>query len=243
MRRTLLSLALSLFFMNTAMAYEDTLDGLLKDHVKPITAGGIQYNGVDYDAWNKDPRHETVKKEILSTDVSSLKAKNEKLAFWINAYNFLTIDLIIREGERDTIKNLGGTFISPWKKHKWNIGGKSYTLDQIEHDTIRPLGEPQIHFAVNCAAISCPDLRNEVYRADKLDAQLKDQTNSTLNNTTKGYVKLDGNAVKITKVMDWYDNDFSNGDLNEWLGVYKPNEVNANTNIDFFDYNWSLNKK
>ena len=238
-----LSLLLIIFGFSPAFAYEDDLDGLLKDHVKPVTARGIQYNGVNYNSWRKDPRHATVRNVILATDPTSLTSKNEKLAYWINAYNVLTIDLITRENEQKTIKNLKSGFTSPWEKYKWNIAGKDYTLDQIEHDIIRPLGEPRIHFAINCAAKSCPDLRTEAYRADKLDSQLEDQTKKTFKNVTKGYEEKNGNIIRVTKVMDWFKKDFGNGNLNSWLQSYLPDTVNDQTRIKFFNYDWCLNKQ
>lgn len=240
---TLTALLLIAIGIKPALAYEDDLDGLLKSHVKAVTQKGITYNGVNYDAWGADPRHAKVRDALLATNPASLSGKNEKLAYWINTYNVLTVDLITREGESDSIKNLGGAFISPWKKHKWTIAGKEYALDDIEHGIIRPMGEPRIHFAVNCAAKSCPDLRAEAYRASKLDAQLDDQTRKTFKNATKGYKKLDGNAVKVTKVMDWFDKDFNNGDLNGWLASYFPDVVDSDTKVGFFSYDWSLNKQ
>ena len=242
MNKLILIIAL-LILPTTAQAYENDLDGLLKDYVKPVTAKGIQYNGVDYNSWGKDPRHAKVRDAILAINPAALSSKNEKLAYWINAYNVLTIDLITRENETKSIKNLGSTFTSPWKKHKWTIAGKKYSLDNIEHDTIRPMGEPRIHFAVNCAAKSCPDLRREAYRADKLDAQLDEQARLTFKNKTKGYKAEGGNTVRVTKVMNWFDEDFNKGDLNSWLAVYFPDVVNTDTQIKFFSYDWSLNKQ
>ena len=226
-----------------AHSYEDDLDGLLKDHVKPAMGDDIKYNGVDYDAWAKDPRHAKVRDAILAIDPASLVSRNEKLAYWINSYNVLTIDVITRTGEQESIKNLGSLFQSPWKKYKWQIAGKMYHLNNIEHDIIRKLGEPRIHFAVNCAAKSCPDLRTEAYRADKLNAQLAEQVNVTLNNETKGFKQENGNVVRATKIMKWYAEDFDNGDLNSWLAPFKPDSVNADTKIKFFRYDWSLNKQ
>lgn len=223
-------------------SYERDLDGLLKDHVEPTTADGIDYNGVDYNAWGKDPRHAQVRDAILAVDPASLSSKEEQLAFWINAYNVLTIDLITRTDEQKSIKDLGNVFDSPWDKYTWEIHGKEHTLNNIEHDIIRKMGEPRIHFAVNCAAKSCPDLRAEAYSADKLDAQLEEQANLTLGNQTKGYRKEKGNAVRVTKIMDWYGDDFDNGDLNSWLETYKPDEVNSDSKVSFFKYDWSLNK-
>lgn len=239
----LLSLAILILLPFHAHAYEGDLDGLLKSHLKTVTKNGISYAGVDYDAWGQDSRHAKVRDALLATDPKSLSTKNEKLAYWINTYNVLTIDLITREGERESIKNLGSTFSSPWKKHSWSIAGKNHTLDNIEHDIVRPMGEARVHFALNCAAKSCPDLRAEAYRAERLEQQLDEQTRLTFKNTSKGYKQEDGNAIRLTKVMDWFDEDFNGGDLNGWLKTYFPDTVNADTKISFFDYDWSLNKQ
>ena len=231
-------------FSQSAQAYVNDLDGLLKAYVKPVTVDGIRYNGVDYDAWSQDKRHKKVQKTLQETDPATLRTKKQKLAFWINAYNFFTIDLIIQRGERDSIKDLGGTFQSPWQRFKWDVNGKEYTLDDIEHEIIRPLGEPRIHFAINCAAKSCPDLRAEAYRANKLETQLADQVRLTFANPTKGYKKVvDENAVRVTKVMDWFKEDFNNGNLRSWLKPYFPIIINDKTRVRFFDYDWSLNKQ
>lgn len=222
-------------------AYVDALDGLLMAHVTPTVRNEVAYNGVDYDAWAQDPRHASVMAEILATDPKTLTTRDAQLAYWINAYNVLTIDLIIREDERETIRNLGGLFSSPWRAHTWTISGTDYTLDDIEHEVIRPLGEPRIHFAINCAAKSCPDLRAEAYRAEKIEVQLEEQTRLTFENDTKGFRNDGNNTVTVTKVMDWFDEDFNKGNLNSWLRTYFPDEITAETEIDFFRYDWSLN--
>lgn len=242
MKKTLLAFALFTLSFN-AHAYENNLDGLLKSHVKTVTKSGIQYNAVNYATWGKDPRHAKVRDEILKKNANTLKTKDQKLAYWINAYNVLTVDLITREKETESIKNLGTLFKNPWKRFTWNVNGKNLTLDGIEHGIIRKLNDARIHFAINCAAISCPDLRNEAYRANKLNAQLQHQVNLTLNNKTKGFVKTNGNAVNVSKVMDWFSEDFNSGNVNQWLQSYKKGVVNNNTKIGFFPYDWSLNKQ
>ncbi|USG60370.1 DUF547 domain-containing protein [Sneathiella marina] len=230
-------------FPQATWAYFDQLDGLLATHVETKTVDGIRYNGVNYGAWGKDPRHTLVRDDILTTNPATLLSKEEKLAFWINAYNVLTIDLIIREKEPESIKNLGGLFSSPWSKHTWEIAGQSYTLDNIEHDIIRPLGEARIHFAINCAAKSCPDLRVEAYRPEKLNTQLADQVTLTFSNGTKGFRKSPAqNIIHVTKVMDWFGEDFDDRNLHSWLMPYFPSLINDQTEIKFFSYDWSLNK-
>ncbi len=243
MMKYLLLAFLMVAFTPSSQAYEMDLDGLLKAYVKPVTKSGLQYNGVDYDAWHKDTRHKKVLESITAVNPNTLGSDKEKLAFWINAYNFFTVDLLIKENERDSIKDLGGALSSPWKKYKWTVNGKEYSLDNIEHDIIRKFGDARIHFAVNCAAKSCPDLRAEAYTATKLNSQLEDQVRKTLTNKTKGYVFIpDSNKVKLSKVMDWYKEDFNNGNLKTWTQGYKS-EINDQTKIEFFAYDWSLNKQ
>lgn len=216
-------------------------DGLLMEYVAPVTThkSGIDYNGVDYDGWADDNRHSKAKTLLEQTDPENFSAQDKKMAFWINAYNFLTIDLIVRENERETIKNLGSLFTSPWKSHSWTIAGRDYTLDYIEHDILRPMGDARIHFAINCAAISCPDLHIEAYRADKLNRQLGEQVMITLANETKGLRKENGTAY-VSKIFDWFEEDFQDGDIKAWLRDYK--NIDQNTQIRFMDYDWSLNK-
>lgn len=229
-----------------AAGYSDFLsayDGLLKAHMRESSHKGITYNGVDYKAWANDARHAQAKQALLAVDPADFKTKDDKLAYWINTYNFLTIDLITSEDEDKSIKNLGSVLASPWKKHKWTIAGEDYSLDAIEHKTIRPLGEPRIHFAINCAALSCPDLRAEAYRAGKLDKQLNEQTVLSFNNPSKGYVyDAKSNTAKLSKVMDWFGEDFNDGDVKGWAQAYKPDDINENTKIRYLSYDWSLNR-
>jgi cytochrome c-type biogenesis protein len=216
-------------------------DPMLKSHLSPAKKAGIPYTAVDYDAWRADPRHDQALAALLKTQPARLTSKAAKLAYWINAYNFLTIDLIVRENETDSIKNLGSLLQSAWKKHRWPIGGRELSLDDIEHGIIRPLGEARIHFAVNCAAISCPDLRREAYRADRLDAQLEDQTKATLANAAKGLRRDAGGSARVTRLMDWYGEDFAGGDVRAWLAPRVTPPIPQEAAIRFLDYNWALN--
>jgi len=231
--------------LSTPHAYADDYntflnlyDGLLQEHMSAAEKDGTPYNGVDYDGWAADPRHKQALKLLLAQNTGAFKG-DEKMAFWINAYNFLTIDLIVREGERKTIKNLGGTFTSPWKNHSWTLSGMDYTLDYIEHKILRSMGDARIHFAINCASVSCPDLRLESYRAETLNQQLNEQVMITLANEGKG-LRLEKGSIAVSKIFDWFKEDFKGGDIKAWLRDYK--EIDQNASIEFMDYDWSLNK-
>jgi len=211
----------------------------LKDHTGPTQAEGIAFTGVNYDAWQKDARHAEALTAVKQVDVNAL-SKTEQKTFWINAYNFLTIDLINDNNERESIRNLGGVFGNPWGKFKWNINGTDRTLNEIEHKILRKLGDERIHFAINCASLSCPDLLREAYRANTLDAQLAAQEALALAHTTKG-VKVEGNTITVSKIYKWFDDDFNNGDLKGWLKEHVANYPD-NAKLKYFDYSWKLNQ-
>lgn len=238
-KKSLTALAALLFLLPQAAQagrdYDHFLnlyDGLLKSHVHPAEKDGIAYNGVDYAAWRNDIHHRQALTHLLAAPPENSKA------YWINAYNFLTIDLIIKTGETKSIKNLGSLVQSPWKKHSWEIGGAAYTLDQIEHDILRPMGDARIHFAINCASVSCPDLRIESYRAGKLDMQLNQQVTAALANEGKG-VRLNGEIVYASRIFDWFSRDFKNGDVKGWLSDHL--QLKSPFRIEYMDYDWSLN--
>ena len=165
------------------------------------------------------------------------------MAYWINVYNFLTVDLIIREKETDSIKNLGGFFSSPWKKHKWILHDKSYTLDQIEHKILRKMNEPRIHMAINCASLSCPDLLTEAYRANQIESQLEKQTLLFLQDSTKG-MQIQGRNLKLSKLFDWFAEDFGNKQkLILFLQKYSQ-EIKFDSVVEgYLKYDWKLNSK
>ena len=239
-----LFLAIFFLFSIPAQASENFVNlynGLLSDYVKSGQKANVKANLVNYQAWGKDARHAKALQALQAKAVPA--ARGEKLAYWMNAYNFLTIDLITREKESDSIKNLGSVLKNPWKKHKWTLHGKEYTLDGIEHKILRKMGEPRIHMAINCASLSCPDLRAEAYTSSKLEAQLKEQTNLLLKDTTKGMM-LTKKGVKLSKIFDWFDDDFgSEKELIAFLRAY-DSRIATDAEVDgYFSYNWKLNSQ
>ena len=226
--------------MADANAYHNYYNGLLKAYASPVEKEGIKYIGIDYDGWAKDPRHKKAMMDLLGIDPEKIRSIEAKKSFWINAYNLLTIDMITRTGERETIKNQGDAMKSVGSTMKWKIGGKEYTLDQIKNDVLRPMKDPRVNFALNSGSISCPDIRREAYTASKLDAQLRDQVLVTFKNETKG-IKFDGDTVRVPLYMEWVKSDFKEGNIKEWLKGYYPEHINADTEVGFFQHNWAIN--
>tara|TARA_B100000686_G_scaffold347710_1_gene436993 strand:+ start:512 stop:1279 length:768 start_codon:yes stop_codon:yes gene_type:complete len=232
-----------LVFSSTgAFAYHTHYNGLLKAYASPAEKDDINYIGIDYQAWAADPRHEKAMLSLLDTNPDTLKSMAAKKAFWLNAYNLLTIDMITRTGEQETIKNQGDALKGPGSTYKWKIGKNEYTLNQIKDDIIRPMGDPRMNFAMNMGSISCPDIRREAYTAARIDGQLRDQVLVSFQNETKG-VKFKDNTVRVPQYMEWVSKDFKNGDIKAWLQGYYPQYIDAETQLGFFQHNWKLNNR
>lgn len=219
-----------------ALTFVEPLDALLIDYVKKGQKEEIKSTLVDYANWADDERHYIAMGMLEAANLNTLKSKEEILAFWINAYNILTIDLIIKEKEKKSIKNLGGLLLSPWKAHSWTVAGQDVTLDDIEHKILRKLEEPRIHFAINCASLSCPNLREESYRPHQLNAQLNDQTRTFLLNPQKG-LKIQKNNLYVSSIFKWFEEDFEN--VHHFLKQYQP--IEGEPEILYLAYNWNLN--
>ncbi|TDB65058.1 DUF547 domain-containing protein [Arundinibacter roseus] len=216
-------------------------DKLLKKHVN--NQGMVDYKGF------KQDRAELKKYlNLLSKSAPNNKwSKDEQLAYWINAYNAYTIELILEHYPVKSIKDIGSSIKIPFVNTPWDvkfieIGGKKMDLNNIEHGIIRKqFNEPRIHFALVCAAKSCPPLRNEAFTADKLDKQLDDQGRDFLNDPTKNVVTK--NSASITKIMDWYGGDFKKKmPVKEWINKYAKTKLESDA-ISYMNYNWALNEQ
>lgn len=172
--------------------------------------------------------------------------KEEQIAYWINAYNAFTIKLIIDHYPLESIKDITKVNIplvsSPWTIKFFKIGGEDFDLDKIEHKILRKdFNEPRIHFAVNCASVSCPKLRNEAYSAEKLDEQLDSQAKHFLNESGKN--ELSKNELKLSKIFKWFTGDFTQDQtLIEFLNRYSEVEISEDAKIDYLEYSWELNE-
>lgn len=168
---------------------------------------------------------------------SDSATKNEKLAYWINLYNVLTIDLIVRHYPIKSIKDIK----NPWKQRLWKTANLSYNLDEIEHDILRKMNEPRIHFAIVCASISCPKLQNKAFKANTLDAQLTKATKTFLADNTKN--EITKNQLKLSKIFKWFSKDFeTNGTVIDFINRYTTTTISEDAKINYKDYNWNLNE-
>ncbi|MFH0340693.1 MAG: DUF547 domain-containing protein [Chromatiales bacterium] len=189
-------------------------------------------------------------------------AKNDRLAFLINAYNAFTLKLILtRYPKLESIKDLGNLLRSPWKQRFFTLLGQEQSLDDIEHGIIRKPGafdDPRIHMAVNCASIGCPMLREEAYVGARLDVQLDEQVRRFLSDRTRNRYSAASQALEVSSIFKWYAEDFIRGyrgipSVPAFLATHaklladRPADQELirteQARLDYLDYDWGLNDR
>ncbi|WP_420575108.1 DUF547 domain-containing protein [Kordia sp.] len=209
----------------------DIFNVLLQKHV--TASGNVNYKGFKTDR-SKLRAYITSLGENLPTDDWT---KEEKLAYWINAYNALTVDLILRNYPLESIKDIK----KPWNQRLWKLGSKWYNLDEIEHKILRKMNEPRIHFAINCASFSCPPLLNEAFSSEKLERQLTQVTKVFLADSKRNTITK--NQIEISKIFKWFSKDFKqNGSLIDFLNTYSDVKISGNAKKKYKEYDWTLNE-
>jgi hypothetical protein len=225
---------------NNVPVAHDAWDKLLQKHVSP--SGKVNYQGFIYDSLELNKYLSLLSNSAPNNNWSS----NEQKAYWINAYNAFTVQLIIRNYPLESIKDISfGVSVpmvnSPWDIKFIKIGNATYDLNNIEHGILRKrFDDPRIHFAIVCASESCPKLLNNAYVADKLDRQLDAQTVIFVNDITKN--KISADKIEISKIFDWFQGDFTKkGSLIDFLNRYSKTNINPKARVAYMDYSWKLN--
>lgn len=239
----LIGLLVALFLAlppTTHAAVDHTLFGELLDR---YLSGGR----VDYQGFKKEEARLDAYLEMLETvDIDAL-SKDEQFAFYTNAYNAWTIKLILTGYPGVTsIKDLGSLLRSPWKKKIVRLKSGVVTLDNVEHDILRPrFKDPRVHFAINCAAASCPPLYPEPFTGAELNRQLEDATRSFINDPAQ--YRLEGDKLYVSRIFKWFGEDFDN-DLLSFFIQYADGDLKAalsdrsgDIDVAYLDYDWSLN--
>jgi hypothetical protein len=209
-----------------------------------VSEGVVDYTGLKSEEQKLNHYLKTLD-ETKPDDLSH----NEQFALYINAYNAYTLKLILDNYPGiDSIKDIGGFFRSPWKKRFCKIGGKVLTLDEIEHEILRPhFKDPRVHFAINCASKGCPPLISEPYQDGTLDQQLDASAKAFINSPEKHY--LEDNTLYVSSIFKWFNEDFKEGVVSFVVkyaqGNLKEDLLNKKDQIKikYLDYDWSLNGK
>lgn len=242
-------------FVHAATPFDHSQwDTLLQNNVVVIEGGNA--TEVDYHKMSRDRETLAVYLEQLSQvdrDQFNSWSSSDQLAFLINAYNGWTVELILTKYPHlQSIKELGSLFRSPWKKKFIPLLEETRSLDDIEHGLIRGSGrynDPRIHFAVNCASIGCPALRNQAYSGQLLETQLEAATTRFLSDRSRN--RIQDKKLEISSIFKWYREDFETGwrgtnSLQQFLMLYSESLGSSTTEMDsleitFLDYDWGLN--
>ena len=236
-------------------------DRLLKRYVVLVSEGNasrISYAGMLADRASL----ESYLDQLSAVSMQEYQRWNrpQRLAFLINAYNAFTVDLILTKyPDIESIKDLGSLFRSPWKRTFFTLLGEQRHLDNLEQDLIRApdvFDEPRIHFALNCASIGCPMLRNEAYIGERLGEQLDDAMGRFLSDHERNRFDATDGSLRLSKIFDWYAGDFTqgvtgDGTLKNTFSKFADRLADTaearrqlrdgDYQIDYLDYDWHLN--
>lgn len=215
---------------------------------------------VNYRELRNDNRLAVYLEQLAAANPEAIADNNTQLAFWINAYNAYTLKVICDNYPVKSINDLhtGGLIVGTvlkktiWDKELAIINGKKLTLNQIEHEIIRRrFKEPRIHFALVCAAKSCPPLRSEAFEGERLDEQLDDQGRIFFSQPDKNFFDAEKKVARLSKILDWYEEDFGKNDVEvlQYVSRFLPEKVAVSIQadpkkwkIEYTDYDWSLNE-
>lgn len=241
--------------------YQQILEQFLTE--KDLSGGGL-VTAFDYEAAvSQDDTAQTLTKQreaLKEFDLSRLEGEAESVAFWLNAYNFFMLDQILTErpdGELiDSVWDYGGRinpFVdSVFNREKFVIDGQEYSLDQMEKDILlgdeykeKGWKDARVHFAVNCASVGCPPLRDVIYTADNLEELLAENTRRAF--LTDRHLKVEGDTLFVTELFKWYEEDFEEAAgsrkafIEEWVDEDLAERVAQTSEMKFIDYDWDLN--
>lgn len=222
-------------------------NGLLK---KYVDSDGY----VNYTRWNSsqaDRRALSGYLANLSTASSSGRStKDAKLAFWINAYNAVTVEGILREYPTSSIRNHTAKVVgyNIWKDLHLLVGGKAFSLDSIEHKILRKEGDPRIHFAIVCASVGCPRLLNQAYTATAVQQQLDLNARDFFSRPQNFRYDQRSQSVQLSSILDWFGEDFGPNQqaqlrtISRWVPANAQSAVQSGRlRVSFADYSWDLN--
>lgn len=211
---------------------------------------------VNYRAWKASSTDRAALKSYLggmaSADPSLPASRAGRLAFWINAYNALTIHGILGFYPTSSIRNHTSRFFdyNIWDDLLLQVGNRKYSLNNIEHDILRKMGEPRIHFAIVCASKGCPRLRNEAYTRDRIEEQLADNARDFFSRRKHFYIDYANNTVYVSSILKWFQEDFgpSPQAAVRSMAAYMPERAaqyvrTHRFTVRYLSYDWSLNEQ
>ena len=251
-----LALGCALLCTSAAARADDCLDlGLYGSVLQANTRSVSELEGtrVDYAALRLSPQWADVVKTLARCDPARLATREQQLAFWINAYNVLAIDLVATHWPVESIKDIGSFLFPVWGRKAGQIHGVAYTLGEIENDKLRPMGDPRIHAAIVCASRSCPSLAREPYTAENIDAQLDAAFTRFVADPRKGVDVQrhgEGGTLRLSSIFKWFAEDFDKqGGVLAVVTRYASGKsrqaletpMKTAWRVEYMDYDWHVN--
>ncbi|CAN5910466.1 DUF547 domain-containing protein [soil metagenome] len=228
---------------NSQPVTHGTWDELLHQHVSP--EGAVHYQGLLQDSLRLRQYLDQLGQNPPNNQNWT---PDERKAYFLNLYNAATVQLILRHYPVQSIKDIGPNLQIPFVRTPWTIpfipiADQKMTLDNIEHGIIRrEFEDPRIHFAVNCAAHSCPVLHNRAYAGDRVNEQLDQQARQFINDTR--FNRITPDSIHISSIFKWYSGDFPKGKaFIDYLNQYSKVKINPNATVTYADYDWKLNER
>ena len=223
-------------------------DALLETYARLAADGVVR---VDYAGWAASPndlrRLKRYLSELSRADPLSL-TRAEQFAYWANLYNALTLDVVLAAFPVRSIRDIRPSPLAagPWRQERITVSGASLSLDAIEHDILRRAWrDPRVHYAVNCASFSCPDLPRRAWRGASLQAALDEAARTYVNHPRA--VRFEGDALVVSSIYRWYAEDFGSSDaaviahLARFARPPLAARLKASRRIARTTYDWSLN--
>lgn len=240
MKKSIFSLVLGLLLSQLAVAqavvpaFFTKADAFLKKNV--TTTGGVDYDGLRSSRAEMD----ALVKDIATFPLASQTAASKK-AFYINAYNILTIFNVVNHMPLAKPTDVAGFF----DKITFNVAGEQLTLSDIENKKIRPVyNDARVHFALVCAGRGCPPLLNAAYMPGTVDAQLDARTKLAVNDANWTKVNASSSTIQLSEIFKWYEADFTaKGGALAFVNQYRTTKVPTTYRVSFYTYDWTLNKK
>ncbi len=212
-------------------------DKLLKKHVNKA-------GFVDYDGFSKDRSGLKSYLDYLGNNAPKKSSSiNEQFAYYINLYNAATVEIILENNQPASIKDIGSSINPVWIQNFIKVGDREYSLADIEKGVLQKMGDPRIHFAINCASFSCPKLLDKAYTAANVDALMDEAANEFVNSDKNDL--SDSSNPKLSSIFNFYPKDFTAGGMTliEYVNQYAENKIKPGATITYKDYDWSLNKQ
>lgn len=212
-------------------------DALLREHVRD--------GRVDYVAFARSDAFRAFLHQLQHTRLTVDATREQRLAFLINAYNASAIAAVVAGSKPDS---LFGRWRFFWRT-RHPVAGEDITLWDLEHERVRPLGEPRVHFALVCASASCPRLASHAYLPETLDAQLEEAAVSFVNDPERNRFDAAGREASLSRIFDWYEEDFvgAAGSIGAYVAPYLRDPqvasglASGSWKIRYLDWDWSLN--